>query len=161
MCYCSPSLPRVMLQTNQILKAYVRSTSTKRSQFCTSIFCFICLSQKKSICFESFFIFWLITSVCVCVPVPPGRVVIDSVQLTWAWWGDLSFQPCYQRELVKQDCLISSGMAIREESETSVVTDTDQWSSGSLCTQQQRTFTHLGMHIHTHACTYTLKKCAS
>ncbi len=33
-------------------------------------------------------------------------------------------------------------MPIREESQTSVVIDTDQWSSGSLCTQQQETFTH-------------------
>lgn len=33
-------------------------------------------------------------------------------------------------------------MAIRVEQETSVVIDTDQWSSGSLCAQQQGTFTH-------------------
>lgn len=36
-------------------------------------------------------------------------------------------------------------MAIRDESETPVVIDMDQWSSGSLCTLQQGTFTHVCM----------------
>lgn len=49
-------------------------------------------------------------------------------------------------------------MAIREESETSGVTDTDQWSSGSLHTQQQETFTLMcacSMLMHTYMQLYT------
>ena len=67
---------RVAAQTNQILKAYIRRTSTKEvtsaQAHCDSS---VLLNKEVS----AFFIVQMITS--LCVPVLSGRVSIDCVQL--------------------------------------------------------------------------------